>query len=227
MFDSIDVGEIPAGAAAVAGYVNGRWPTEAVLEKRFPKAFHLSIAVTSSADADCLDVEQGDATNDSAVPWFKRQLDRGLKHPKLYTSVSNVEALRARLKAAGFDVPYDDLWSAHYSYRPHLCGPACGFNMRGTVGATQWTNRYAGRNLDASLVTDAFFSKAPVATVEPVPVGEAKNQSPFTRAVWPVPLPNWFWTWNQWLSDGKAYPRPADAPRIPPAWAWVRRAALH
>src|SRR5690349_14515711 len=48
MFDSIVLGNIPAAAPAVAGYVNGFWPTYKSVVARWPKAKHLSIAVTSS-----------------------------------------------------------------------------------------------------------------------------------------------------------------------------------
>ncbi len=43
---------------------------------------------------------------------------------------------------------------------------------------------------------------------------------------WPVPLPKWWWAWNLWLEKGKVGPRPADAPRIIPLWAWARRRAF-
>lgn len=158
MFDSVTVAAIPKNAKAVAGYVGGRWPTFSYLGKCFPSAWKISIAVSASEDAECLDVENGDATNAQAPSWYKRQLARGVVRPRLYTSVSNVEPLREVMKGAGFDVPYDDIWSAHYTLKPHRCGPACGFGMRGVVGATQFHNNFRGRNLDASLCSPTFFS---------------------------------------------------------------------
>src|SRR5690242_8251652 len=93
MFDSTDVSQIPSNATAVAGYVGGRWPTYPTLLKKFPNAHVLSIAVASRFDAECLDIEPGDATNDVAAGWVKRQKARGVKQPVLYTSVANVNAL--------------------------------------------------------------------------------------------------------------------------------------
>lgn len=65
----------------------------------------------------------------------------------------------------------------------------------------------------------------------PSPVGpearpEPKNGSPFTRLVWPVPLPAWFWVWAQWRLDGQTYARPLDAPIVVPPWAWARLKGL-
>jgi lysozyme len=68
--------------------------------------------------------------------------------------------------------------------------------------------------------------KKPVAAPVAVPAGEPKNGSPFRRAVWPVPLPAWFWTWAQWRKDGKSYARPASAPRVVPPWAFARLRTL-
>jgi hypothetical protein len=59
---------IPKTAEAVAGYVGGHWPTYNQLVKDFPHAHKLSIAVFASEDADCLDIEKGDATPDQDRP---------------------------------------------------------------------------------------------------------------------------------------------------------------
>jgi hypothetical protein len=62
MFDSVDVATVPNNPQAVAGYVGGHWPTYNSLVQKFPKSHHLSIAVNSGEDAECLDIENGDAT---------------------------------------------------------------------------------------------------------------------------------------------------------------------
>lgn len=64
------------------------------------------------------------------------------------------------------------------------------------------------------------------APTEVAPVGEPKNQNPFTRKLWPVPIPQWFWAWAEWRLNGCKTLRPTDAPAFIPAWAWVRLAAL-
>lgn len=158
MFDSVDVMQIPADAAAVAGYVNGRWQTFPELEKLFPTAHRLSIAVTVHADAECLDVEKGDATPDQALAWVKRQLALGVKRPVVYTFLAQAATLQAALKDAHITRDEYRLWTAHWIYKPHRCNPACGFGFKDTADATQYSDHALGRNLDASLCAPDFFA---------------------------------------------------------------------
>jgi hypothetical protein len=96
------VGTLPHGADAYAGYVQGLFPTFAALQRMFTASgtHLLSIAVFASGNADCLDIESGDATNAQAPGWVKRQLARGAQRPCLYTSVSNMDALMTTLGGA-------------------------------------------------------------------------------------------------------------------------------
>lgn len=157
MYDSVDPAEIPANAQAVAGYVNGRWPTFPDLARKFPDAHRLSIAVTAEAGADCLDIEAGDASPAQAPSWVRRQKSRGIRKPVVYCSLSDAHTVVGVLSASGIKRGDYRLWTAHYTYRPHLCSPSCGLHMTTRADATQFTNRALGRNLDASLVSDAFF----------------------------------------------------------------------
>lgn len=163
MYDTVTLGVVPASPQAVAGYVGGSWPTYAGLVKDFPHARHVSIAVNAGEVADCLDVENGDATVGQAAAWFHRQTARGLKRPIIYTSISNAAALEQTLAAAGIARDAFLLWSAHYTLKPHICGPGCGFGNV-TADATQWTDRAHELNLDESLCSDAFFG----ITVDPL-----------------------------------------------------------
>lgn len=157
MFDSISLGNIPADAPAVAGYVGGSWPTFSHLTSQWPHAKRLSIAVASHYDAECLDVEPGDATNAVAAGWVKRQIARGVKRPVIYTSVSNAQTLLATLKKAGIDRTQIRLWTAHYTFHAHLCDSSCGFGFNSKADATQWTDRALGRSLDESQLNGSFF----------------------------------------------------------------------
>lgn len=229
MFDSTQVGQIPGGAAAVAGYVNGMYQTYPSLVGKFPKAHVLSIAVSSHADAVCLDVERGDATNEVAPGWLKRQQALGVKKPWVYTSVSNAMALQRTLTAAG--IPRDQyiLWTAHYSGHPHLCDHTCGFGPV-QADATQWWDKAYGRVLDISLVRDGIWTPPPTPAPQPdvhdpEAHGESKGDAPFTRAVWPRPLPDWFWYWAAW-KKGMLSERPLGIPARIPMWAWARYALL-
>jgi hypothetical protein len=154
MFDSITLDAIPTDARAVAGYTSGFWPTYPQVVARWPKAKHLSIAVTSSHDADCLDVEPGDASPADAPSWLKRQTG---DKPVVYTSVSLAQGLIMVLAKARIKRDAYRLWTAHYTDEPHRCTSACGFNFRDTADATQFTDRSAGKNLDESLCVADFL----------------------------------------------------------------------
>jgi peptidoglycan hydrolase-like protein with peptidoglycan-binding domain len=158
MYDSIDVRQIPANAAYAAGYTSGHWPTYAngSLKAHLPHARLLSIAVTAAHDAECLDIETGDAVNWQAPGWIRRQHARGVKRPVLYTSASNVGALINVCSMNGLNRWKDYvIWAAHYTRR-HKCSPAaCGYPA---ADGTQWTSRALGRTLDQSLLEDAFFA---------------------------------------------------------------------
>lgn len=165
MFDTIEVGTVPADPQAVAGYVGGNWPTYSELVQRFPHAHHLSIAVFPSEDADALDVEPGDASPAQAPDWTRRQHARGQARPVLYASRDTIPEVLSVLAGAGIARSSVRLWSAHYTYRPHICGPhSCGAGFE--ADATQWTDKALGRNLDESLCWDAFFA-APTAPPAP------------------------------------------------------------
>jgi hypothetical protein len=148
MFDSVDVGTIPRDAEAVAGYVGGMWPTFPRLVSQFPHAHRLSIAVNAGEDAECLDIETGDATPAQGPAWVRRQKRRGIHRPVVYANLSTMPAVKAELLRAGILLKEVRLWVAHYTGVPHI--PA-GFD------ACQWTDRAFNRNLDQSLCSSNFF----------------------------------------------------------------------
>jgi tellurite resistance-related uncharacterized protein len=154
MYDAIDVGAIPAGAAAVAGYVGGHWPTYPQLLTKFPDAHHVSIAVNSGEDAHVLDIETGDAKPADAPAWVLRQQQRGLKRPGLYCSLSVMQGVVDVLETHDVQRKSVVLWCAHYTGTPHICGPQCGDGLKETVDATQYKET---SSVDESLVTPAFW----------------------------------------------------------------------
>lgn len=158
MFDSVDLDQVPADAPAVAGYTSGSWPTYADLATRFPAAKRLSIAVSASDDAQCLDIEAGDASPSQAPDWVKRQHSRGVRRPVVYCSVSSMDEVWGLLRGAGIKRNQVRLWSAHYGRGKHLCGPkTCGEVRSITADATQWCDDALGRNLDESVLRPMFF----------------------------------------------------------------------
>lgn len=168
MFDDVSLSLIPKNAEAVAGYVGGRWPNYPQAVSGWPHAKHLSIAVASSYDADCLDVEPGDATIAVAPAWVKRQIalrKQGHKYntskPVLYTSASWGAALIDACSKAGLRYGIDyRWWSAHYNpaLGEHFCGPKCGYGLKHTAHATQFTDKAFGRSLDESVCSPGFFT---------------------------------------------------------------------
>jgi GH25 family lysozyme M1 (1,4-beta-N-acetylmuramidase) len=158
MYDSITPSSIPSTAQYIAGYVNGLWPTYAQLQKQFPHAVLLSIAVNASANAECLDVETGDATIADVYKWLNQQLTRNVVRPVIYTQVSNIDKLMLTMNANGFKRSEYRLWSAHYGRGEHVCGPNTCTQTQTPVDGTQWTDNALGRNLDQSTLLPNFFS---------------------------------------------------------------------
>lgn len=148
MYDAVTVTNIPAGAQAVAGYVNGRYQTVHELEARFPRAKLLTIAVTADADADCLDVENGDATPEQAPQWVHRQLARRVKRPCIYANRSTMPAVWAALTRVGIERDEVRLWVADWTGEPHIPAP---------YDACQW---HGGVDVayDQSLTLAGFFA---------------------------------------------------------------------
>ena len=188
MLDDIDLSVEEKFAAdpsvfAVAGYVNGataNWP--AVVKKyEATGKFLLSIDVQGNplAGAQCLDIENRDATIGQAPVWFKvtqasGRANRDLRwFPKLYCSAGSGASLIATMSAAGIPRGEYLYWSAHYTGKPHICAPdVCGFPQ---ADATQWTSTAHGVSLDQSLCFKYFFAGpgGEIATHVPAPAPAA------------------------------------------------------
>lgn len=161
MYDAVTVANIPKDAPAVAGYVGGRFPTFPTLVKQFPDAHKLSIAVASNQDAECVDCEPGDVPPHLVPGWVKRQQKRGVQRPVVYASVSAMPGVLNELKANGIGRDQVRLWTAHYTFKPHLCSSKCWRGFNTTADATQWTDKSMGKSLDESLLTPTFFGPVP------------------------------------------------------------------
>ena len=205
MYDSIEVSQIPSTAAAVAGYVNGSWPTFAGLAAAFPHAYRLSIAVTADANAMVLDIETGDATVASAAGWYERQKALGLHRPCFYASASTMSAdLIPAIRVAGIPRSWLRLWSAHYTGQAHICGPStCGETAIGMDG-TQWTDSALGRNLDQSLLLSNFFDTEVSMQVTKLPPGDWRAGGPLIL-IGPAPDGS---TWETKTYDGETWTTP-------------------
>lgn len=162
MLDDIYAANLPYGADAYAGYTDGAWSDWLAEVAKFPNVHILSIAVFASDDADCLDVENGDATIGEVYGWFTRQQARGLWRPCIYTGAANLRGLLATMSANGFSRSSWRCWSAHYGAGKHICGPGtCGYPQ---ADATQWRDNAPGLNgswIDESLLPADFFGAPP------------------------------------------------------------------
>lgn len=168
MLDDIHVNLLPAGYDAYAGYVDGRYENFDAVKAKFPDALILSIDVNATnTAAECLDVEPGDATNALAVQWVLAKIRAKALLIALYTSVSNMDALVAAMTAAGIPRTAYKLWSAHYGYGAHICGPGtCGLTKWACDG-TQFTDTAFGDSLDESLLQIDFFGVLPPPSAYP------------------------------------------------------------
>ena len=116
-------------------------------------------------DADCLDIEQGDATPGQAAAWYLRQKARGITRPCLYASAFTMDTeVIPALAAAKIHPAEVRLWAAHYTHTAHICGPHSCRELGITADGTQWTDRALGRNLDQSLLAGDFFGGRPAAS---------------------------------------------------------------
>jgi hypothetical protein len=192
MYDSTNVGNLPAGADAYAGYVDGHFRNLVAIERRFlgSGAQFLSVAVFASDHAECLDIEALDATNAQAPRWVKRRLAAGASRPCLYTSVSNVDALVTTLNQAGISRAEVRLWSAHYEQGKHICGPSTCRLTQHACDGTQWTDTALGRSLDESVLLDTFFALSASAPANLLITEETMLLKTGEGAVTPVAIPH-------------------------------------
>lgn len=173
-----------------------------------------------------LEVGSGDLTVWAGA--FLSEVEKRLGvRPLLYSYTSFIRS-HLRLSA----LPGYGLWVADYGVNDGTEHPVSLSNVE-----HQYTSRgvvsgvigHVDRNSAPSLAP-LMIPTVPGPTPLPQPVSEShpesKNGYPFTRPVWPVPIPAWFWHWAQWRQDGETYQRPLDAPKVIPPWAWARLAQL-
>ena len=147
MFDSVTPSAIPTNAAAAACYVNGSFANCTAIKLRTPHAKHLTISVNASTDADCLDVETGDATPAQAPGWVRKQHARGVKRPVVYANTSTMPQVIEVLTNNGIKRSEYLVWTAHYTGVAHI---------EPGSDATQYEEDRA-RDLDLSLCEPWFL----------------------------------------------------------------------
>ena len=150
--DTVTVPDIPTfmntSHDAVAYYVDGLYSDEAQVIAHDPRAHHLSITVTAGEVADCLDIENGDATPAQAPGWWHDATLHGIWRPCLYASLDLMPTVVAELSRAGIHRTSYRLWVAHYD---NVAEVPQGYDGK------QYTGHYMGRNLDGDVFLESFF----------------------------------------------------------------------
>lgn len=193
MYDTIQNGQFPAGAAAYAAYVDGgigNQPNYAWIVSTFPQAHHLSITLSGN-NADCADVENGAMSPGEIPGWYARQKARGIARPVIYASAYTMQtSVLGALAAARIARSSVRLWTAHYSGGAHICGPRSCEALSIDADGTQWTSNALGRVLDQSLLLDNFFGTPPQpaarsteAIVQQLPTLKQGDTGPMVRRV--------------------------------------------
>src|ERR1700751_493260 len=110
-------------AAMVAGYINGNFAWTQAEWNLFPRANHVTISVTASADAGAgLDAAAGDATPAQTAGWIARRKASGYYRPSIYCSRSVIPAVRQGTGSYILGRDYD-IWAAYWTGSPHQGAP--------------------------------------------------------------------------------------------------------
>jgi hypothetical protein len=114
LYDAVTAANIPANAAMVAGYDDGKYKWTPADWARFPNAIHVHITVFGLAGVLVCDCENGDLTPQQAAAWAHGEVVAH-RRPTIYTSTSNHPAVVAALATVGLQFVRDvDWWEAHY-----------------------------------------------------------------------------------------------------------------
>jgi hypothetical protein len=175
MADSVTSADIPPGYPLVAYYVDGLYAWTVADRRRHQASRQVGIAVAwQTADAQVLDVENGDATPEQAVGWS--QTRRAMGHqPVIYCNQSTLAAVEAAFHAKSVGLPafWIALWDGVASLPPQWL-------------AKQYANpTITGGHYDLSVVSDGYWEG-----VDPAPPAPAPAPAPAPPpAPPPPPLP--------------------------------------
>src|SRR5215469_5437192 len=97
-YDSIYAKNLPAGADAYLGYVDGYWPDYQDEVQKFSSAYIIGLTVFDSQQGEGCDIEKGDLTVQQGAQWIHDAQGR-VTRPIAYASVSNMAQLVSELDA--------------------------------------------------------------------------------------------------------------------------------
>ena len=157
MGDAVDPTALPPGLDAYAGYDDGNWPDYLAIKGKHPFVPVLEITVYYANKGVCLDIENGDADPIQGAPYVQARTQAGIWRPVLYGSRDILPAIVGACSNARLDRSRYRVWSAHYGWGPHICGPGtCGSSVQ--ADGTQWIDH---GGWDESLLLDSFFPSDP------------------------------------------------------------------
>lgn len=146
MYDSVEVAAIPSDAKVVAGYVDGIYANIRSMQRRFPNAVVVRIAVSARTnDGHVLDVETGDATPAEAVSWVRMRRLGGYD-PTVYCNMSLWPVVRKAFRDANEPEPH--YWIAQWDGNATI--PA------GVVAKQYADSAMVGHHYDKSIVVDSW-----------------------------------------------------------------------
>lgn len=191
LFDSTDPTAIPIGAAAVAGYANGRFTWTPEAWDRFPGASKVSIDVLNiPGSAGALDIEKGDASIDDGPGWVRGSIGHGWGHVWLYVDRAQWADLHALMVPAGLPPGSWAYWVADWTGQPHelslpdgtkaaavqYADPAAGSGGRFDVSAI-----FGPLPIRGGVVLVDAPAGQPAASSSPTPIGADDVQIPTIR----------------------------------------------
>lgn len=184
VLDSVDPPSVFSGLKfdGLAGYGDGTYDDIASYRKAYPQLAKegriLDYAVHVQDDGDAADCELGDMTVDECVNiWVPRQFKRGAWRPAVYANLSrwNDEGLRSRLEHYGNKIRRIVAW---YTYKQEIDPSILDWS-----DGQQFTDHFAGRNIDGNIVKDTFFQ----GSTPPKPPTPNLHYDLFESATWATP----------------------------------------
>lgn len=153
MLDSVNPAAIPKGTTAVAGYIDGHYPSFPGLLARFHGRAHLLSITVLGGHADCLDIEPGNPVPAAAAGrWVRAMLHAGVWRPCVYTFAAQMPEVQRALTG----IPRSDyrLWLAEW--------PGTGAVVPTGMDAHQYQpHGPRGENFDMSVCAPDFFKALP------------------------------------------------------------------
>ena len=163
MEDDVSPSLFTPGCTAYAGYDTGTFANMTAVRAYAASQNARSFSYTGNpgdGNADALDIEPGLASPSQGPAFWSA---KGGSNVHLYCSAGTSSTVISYMQGAGHARSAWKLISAHYT-GSHICGPGtCGYPQ---ADATQFTDSYLGRSLDATLLGAGFFA----ATAPPPPL---------------------------------------------------------